>query len=77
MKITAAHVKDNKVRFQFFKDGEFWYRLTYSDNTGIKDFDFPVPMSDTIGTTLFREDKAILFMRWMNAWIKATEKPTA
>lgn len=70
VKITASILKDNYVNFQFYRDGDCWYRLTYADETGIKDFDFPVPVSDLGTATLPAQDKALLYMRYMNKWLK-------
>ena len=51
-------VKNKKVRFKFYLDGELWYET--EDN-----FEFPIPISDT-GTGVFKaEDNAIKFMRWI------------
>ena len=51
-------VKNKKVRFKFYRDGELWYET--EDN-----FEFPIPISDT-GTGVFKaEDNAIKFMRWI------------
>lgn len=51
-------VKNKKVRFKFYRDGELWYE---ADGR----FEFPVPISDT-GTGIFRaEDGAIQYMRWI------------
>lgn len=51
-------VKDKKVKFKYYRDGELWYETEDG-------FEFPVPIGDT-GTGVFKaEDKAILFMRWI------------
>ena len=51
-------IKNKVVRFDYYRDGELWYRTEDG-------FQFPVPISDT-GTGVFKaEDKAILFMRWI------------
>jgi hypothetical protein len=51
-------VKDKVVRFEYYRDGELWYRTEDG-------FQFPVPVSDT-GSGVFKaEDKAILYMRWI------------
>lgn len=51
-------VKDKKVRFRFYRDGELWY----ATDDG---FEFPVPVADT-GTGIFHaEDGAIQYMRWI------------
>lgn len=52
-------VKDNTVVFQFYRDGNLWYQ-TVNHN-----FLFPVPISDIGNATFHREDKAILFMRYI------------
>ena len=56
-------VKDNKkVVFEYYRDNALWYRTEDG-------FLFPVPISD-IGTATFnREDKAILFMRYIRKYI--------
>lgn len=63
-------VKDGKrVTFKFYRQHELWY---VTDDG----FEFPVPIDD-IGDGIFlNEDKAILFMRWINKHLKmiATEK---
>ena len=51
-------VKDKKVRFKLYRDGELWYETEDG-------FEFPVPISDT-GTGIFHaEAKAIQYMRWI------------
>lgn len=51
-------VKDKKVYFQYYREGELWYQTD-------DEFEFPVPISD-IGNAIFlNEDKAILFMRYI------------
>ncbi len=53
-------VSDNKkVRFVKFFDGELWYKTEFNE-------EFSIPLSDTKGATFLFEDRAILFMRWMN-----------
>ena len=58
------HVKDGqKVRFIYFRDGEFWYETE-------RGFKFPVPLLDATNSkvSLLAEDKALLFMRWMRKY---------
>lgn len=51
-------VKNKKVRFKLYRDGELWYETEDG-------FEFPVPISDT-GTGIFKaEDGAIQYMRWI------------
>lgn len=59
-------IKNKKVRFQYFRDGEFWY----STECG---FNFPVPLSEVGTATLLNEDKAILFMRYIRKYIHLIE----
>ncbi len=57
-------VKGKRVRFEYYRDGNLWY-----DVVG-EDFLFPVPIDD-VGTAMFkREDKAILFMRYIRKFLK-------
>jgi hypothetical protein len=57
-------VKNQKVHFDFYRDGEMWYKT----DSG---FIFPVPIKDTkeIGNATFlRDDKAIFFMRYIRKY---------
>lgn len=57
-------VKDGKqVTFQFYRAGE----LIYKTECG---FVFPVPIQDIGDATFLPQDKAILFMRYINWQIK-------
>jgi hypothetical protein len=51
-------VKDQKVHFSFFRGKELWYETD-------KGFVFPVPIEDTGDAVFLRDDKAILFMRYI------------
>jgi len=52
-------VKDKKkVIFEYYRDNSLWY--TTEDG-----FIFPVPIEDVGNATFFKEDKAILYMRWI------------
>ena len=55
-------VKNQKVNFQYYRDQELWYKT----DSG---FLFPVPLRDAGTATFLREDKAILFMRYIR-WYK-------
>ena len=57
---------DKKVTFLYYKDNELWYKC---DNG----FEFPVPISDTVGATFNAEDKSLYFMRWIRSHIKNIE----
>lgn len=59
-------INDKTVTFQFYRDGELWYKTECG-------FEFPVPVSDT-GKGMFKnQDKALLFMRWIRPQIVAIE----
>ncbi len=47
------------VRFSFYREGELWYE------TVDPKFEFPIPPDDMRGAIFRREDKAILFMRFI------------
>jgi hypothetical protein len=64
-------VKDGrKVKFVQFREGEFIYQTECG-------FKFPVPLSDIGNATMLSEDKAILFMRYINAQIKTIVQQTS
>lgn len=57
-------VKDGKrVKFLYYRQKELWYET----ETGFK---FPVPIDDVGDGTFLAEDKALLFMRYINKQIK-------
>lgn len=60
-------VKDNKqVTFDHYRDGD----LFYTTECG---FMFPVPISDVGNATLLKQDKALLFMRYIRKQIALLE----
>lgn len=59
------HVK-GVVKFEFYKDGNLYYR-TETDLT------FPVPIEDIGNATFLKEDKAMLFMRYIRQYLKVIE----
>lgn len=58
---------DKKVRFLFYRKGELWYETECG-------FKFPVPISDTGDGTFNKEDRAMLFMRYIRQQIEATRR---
>jgi len=56
-------VKNNTVRFVRYRQGTAYYRVDVPENGA---FVFPVPLEDIGDATLELEDKAILFMRYIN-----------
>lgn len=51
-------VKDKKVTFEYFREGHLYYKC---ENGMI----FAVPVDDIGQATMLKEDKAILYMRWI------------
>ena len=62
-------VNGKTVTYQYYRSGNLWY-IT-SDN-----FLFPVPISDVGEATFFKEDKAILFMRYIRKYKEEIERDT-
>lgn len=54
-------VKNNKVHFDSYRAGFFYYTVTVKENT----YRFPIETNDIGQATLLKEDKAIIFMRWI------------
>lgn len=64
IKDVVRMVSDNKkVRFVRYREGEFIYRTECG-------FEFPVPLSDLGTATLLAEDKALLFLRYIQKHVK-------
>jgi hypothetical protein len=64
--MTIKQHIEGQAHFQYFRDGELWYKT----DSG---FLFPVPASDAEGATFNRDDKAMLFMRWIRKWLASLE----
>jgi hypothetical protein len=61
-------VKDNVVHFHKYRAGYFYYMVPLFDrdnDNAVYWYVFPVPQSDIGDATLQREDKAIIFMRYI------------
>ena len=54
-------VKENRVHFSYYRKGFMYYTVKHRDNL----YQFPVPIDDIGDATLNKEDKAILFMRYI------------
>jgi len=64
-------VKDNKrVTFEFARKGELWYKTESG-------FMFPVPFDDMGDGTFQKEDKAMMFMRYIRKQIECINKENA
>jgi hypothetical protein len=51
-------VKNQKVKFAFYRDGLLWYETECG-------FRFPVPIAEAGTATFLAEDRALLFMRYI------------
>lgn len=49
---------DKKVKFRRLADEQMFYQTEDG-------FEFPVPLTETVGAVFLSEDKASLFMRWI------------
>ena len=56
-------VKNKKVKFSYYRDGNLWYITECG-------FEFPVPIDDIGNASFLAEDKAILFMRYIKPQIE-------
>ena len=59
-------VKDKKVKFLYYREGELWYTTECG-------FEFPVPTNDVGQASMNAEDKALLYMRWIRKHIATVE----
>ena len=58
MNIKDLVSNGKKVNFQFYKQGELWYKTDDG-------FEFPVPIKDVGDGIFMAQDKAILYMRYI------------
>ena len=64
----TVNIKDmvapgKQVTFLRYQNGELWYETQCG-------FEFPVPVSDTGSAAFEAQDRAMLFMRWINRHIR-------
>jgi hypothetical protein len=62
-------IKDNKVNFSHYRAGIMYYNIGYDGFV----YTFPVPLEDIGDATLEKEDRAIMYMRYIR---KAIENNT-
>ena len=55
-----------RVHFEYYRGGELHYKTECG-------FQFPVPISDIGDATFMKEDKAMLFMRYIRKQLKNIE----
>lgn len=58
-------IKDNKVEFDSYRQGFFYYNIYKKVGTAYEIYQFTVPIDDIGTATLLATDKAITFMRWI------------
>lgn len=63
-------IKDNKVYFDSYRQGFFYYNINKVTGWETDIYQFPVPLDDIGNATLLKEDKAITFMRWLRKSIE-------
>ena len=71
--VIKEHVNEGQmVHFEYFRDGEFWYRTD-------KGLLFPIPLKEawTGRATFLARDKAIYYMRWIGRYVAACKIETA
>jgi len=71
--VIKEHVKEGqKVHFQYFRDGEFWYKTD-------KGLLFPISLQEaqTGRATFLASDKAIYYMRWIKRYVEACKREAA
>jgi len=75
-------IKDNKVYFDSYRAGFFYYNLDFGfihiqDTDEVNDkkitYQFTVPADDIGNATLLASDKAITFMRWIKKAVDNNE----
>ena len=59
-----------RVKFARFAVSELWY--VCEDG-----FEFPIPLSDTVGAVFESEDKGVFFMRWIRPHMAMIDKAKA
>lgn len=67
MNIKEMVSNGKKVKFMHYRQKELWYVT----ETG---FEFPVPIEDCGDGVFLAEDKAMLFMRWINRHVKMLQQ---
>lgn len=70
MKTIKEMVKDKRVHFDFCRGTSLYYKT--DDN-----FLFEIPISDLGDAVMPRDDKAILYMRWIRKQMEANKEGMA
>lgn len=67
MRKIKEMIKDKKVTFCYYTEGDLWYITECG-------FKFPVPIVDCGDAVFTKEDKSMLFMRWIRKHISYLDK---
>lgn len=68
MKISGFVNKYNLVKFEYYREGNFYFSVWYIDENERENegcYLFPVPIDDIGQATINCEDKSVFFMRWI------------
>jgi hypothetical protein len=75
MKIKEIVRDDNMAEFEYYRDGDLWYKVMWTDGElQFQEFTFPVPISDIGNATFSRVERAILLMRYIRKHMKVLEE---
>jgi len=66
---TLKELVQGRVNFEYYRSGYLYYSTTVDP-----DFIFPVPVSDCGDGTFLKEDKGIMFMRYIRKYLKEIEE---
>lgn len=66
---TLKELVQGTVSFEYYRSGHLYYSTSVDPS-----FVFPVPVSDTGEASFLKEDKAMLFMRYIRKYLKELEE---
>ena len=66
---TVKELVQGRVNFEYYRSGYLYYSTSVDP-----EFIFPVPVSDTGDAAFLKEDKAMLFMRYIRKYLKEIEE---
>jgi hypothetical protein len=66
---TLKELVQGRVNFEYYRSGHLYYSTSVDS-----DFIFPVPVEDTGEASFLKEDKAMLFMRYIRKFMKELEE---
>lgn len=68
-------VQDKNAVFDYYADGNLWYKTVDIEESDLSDagFTFPIPIEDTKGAVFNHTHKAITLMRWIRKHVELLE----